>query len=233
MFHHKKIVAIIPARGGSKGIKNKNIVDVHGKPLIQYTIDVAKASRYVDRIIVSTDSEQIAHVSESLGATILSLRPAHLATDEARTIDALLYVVDELREMGEHYDYVVLLQPTQPLRLAKHIDEAIEKIISSDSDSLASVNLVREHPILMRTIEGDTLHNVLNMNSTVRRQDFPDYYRINGSIYINKIDENFNTDTSLNDNKLPYIMDSQFDLDIDTIEDLEYFRYIVSRQMNE
>ena len=232
MFHNKSFIAVIPARGGSKGIKDKNIVTVHGKPLIQYTIDAARASKYLDRIVVSTDSEKIADISRKLGAEILSLRPAHLATDEARTIDVLLHVLSEVYEQGFKYDYIVLLQPTQPLRHAEHIDKAIERIVISDSESLVSVSKVKEHPILIRTIENGELKRLLNVSSTVRRQDFPPYYKVNGAIYINKINNNFNPQTSLNDNKLPFIMDDRYDLDIDTSEDLDYFEFILSKKFD-
>lgn len=230
MFNDKKFVAVIPARGGSKGIKNKNIVLVQGKPLIQYTIDEAQKSKYLDRVLVSTDSKKIAEVSRKLGAEVLGLRPAHLATDEARTIDVLLYELNRLQEEGSRYDYVVLLQPTQPLRKSWHIDAAIERIVTMNSGSLVSVSKVKEHPILMRTIEKNKLKRLLNMDSTVRRQDFPEYYKVNGAIYINKIDENLNSKTSLNDNELPYVMDKKFDLDIDTPEDLRRFECILKKR---
>lgn len=231
MYKGKTFLAIIPARGGSKGIPRKNITVVNEKPLIQYTIDEAKGSKYIDKIIVSTDDEEIAKVSEKCGAKVPFLRPKELATDEAKTIDALIHVIAELGKRGSEYDYLVVLQPTQPLRKCWHIDEAIEKIVEKEEDSLVSISKVKDHPILMRTIdENGTVKNLLSVNSTIRRQNFPDYYKVNGAIYINKIDGNLSRHTSLNDNKLAYIMGRDFDLDIDTPTDLEFFKYILSKE---
>ncbi|KGG79683.1 acylneuraminate cytidylyltransferase [Caloranaerobacter azorensis H53214] len=225
MYKNKTFLAVIPARSGSKGIPNKNIVNINGKPLIQYTIDEALKSKYLDKIIVSTDSEKIANIARKCGANVPFLRPAELASDTAKTIDVLIHVIDELKKIGDKYDYVVLLQPTQPLRQAFHIDEAIEKIVNNNESSLVSVSKVKEHPILIRTIKEDgTLENLLKVNSTVRRQDFPDYYKVNGAIYINKINETFNNNLSLNDNKIPYIMEEEYDIDIDVPLDLEIFK---------
>ncbi|WP_044736780.1 cytidylyltransferase domain-containing protein [Geobacillus kaustophilus] len=225
MYKGKTFLAIIPARGGSKGIPRKNITIINGKPLIQYTIDEAKNSKYLDRIIVSTDDKEIAEVAEKCGAEVPFLRPKELATDNAKTIDALIHAVKELEKRGSKYDYVVLLQPTQPLRRSWHIDEAIQKIVETNEESLVSVSEVKEHPILMRTIgEDGKVKNLMGISSTVRRQDFPTFYKVNGAIYINKINENFTKNTSLNDNKLAYLMDKKYDLDIDEPIDLEFFK---------
>jgi CMP-N,N'-diacetyllegionaminic acid synthase len=225
MYKGKTFLGIIPARGGSKGIPRKNITIINGKPLIQYTIDEAKNSKYLDRIIVSTDDKEIAEVAEKCGAEVPFLRPKELATDNAKTIDALIHAVKELEKRGSKYDYVVLLQPTQPLRRSWHIDEAIQKIVETNEESLVSVSEVKEHPILMRTIgEDGKVKNLMGISSTVRRQDFPTFYKVNGAIYINKINENFTKNTSLNDNKLAYLMDKKYDLDIDEPIDLEFFK---------
>lgn len=234
MYKDKSFLVVIPARGGSKGIPRKNIIDVAGKPLIKYSIDVALESKYVDRVVVTTENEEIAKVAAESGADVPFLRPAELATDTAKTIDALVHAVEALKEQGNTYDYVVLLQVTQPLREPFHIDEAIEKIVGENADSLVSISPVEEHPILMRQInDKGELSNLLPVNSTVRRQDFPNYYKVNGSIYINKIDENLNGDLSLNDNKIPYIMETKYDVDIDEPFDLEVFKLRLGRKPNE
>lgn len=218
---NKKILTIIPARSGSKGIKNKNIVNLNRKPLIYYTINEALKSKYITRIIVSTDDEEIANIAKELGAEVPFLRPSFLAEDTSKTIDTIIYSIEKLKEIGQEYDYVVLLQPTQPLRRSWHIDEAIELIINKKETSLVSVSKVKEHPILIRKIdENGYVKNLLNESSTKRRQDFEDFYKVNGAIYINKIDENLTKDTSLNDNKLAYIMDEKYDIDIDEHNDL-------------
>lgn len=216
MYKNKTFIAVIPARGGSKGIPRKNIIDVAGKPLIAYTIETALASRYLDRVIVSTDDVEIAEVSKQYGAEVPFLRPAHLATDEAKTIDTIM---DTLERINGTYDYVVLLQPTQPLRTTQQIDDAIQQVVEKDQSSLVSVEEVTEHPILYRTMtkEGELLP-LLHQNSTVRRQDFEPYYKVNGLIYINKISD-LTSDTSLNDNVYAFLTHPV--IDIDTREDLK------------
>lgn len=220
MYKDKKILAIIPARGGSKGIKNKNIVDLCDRPLISYSIATALESKYIDKVVISTDSEEIAEVARRYDAEVPFLRPKELASDTAKTIDAVMHCIESLEEIGQNYDYLVLLQPTQPLRQTYHIDEAIELLINKGEDSLISVRKVIDHPILIRTIdkEGRAV-NLLHQSSTQRRQDFKEYYKVNGSIYINKIDQ-LNYETSLNDNKLCYIMEDKYDIDIDEHFDL-------------
>ncbi|MBY0145908.1 cytidylyltransferase domain-containing protein [Neobacillus niacini] len=230
MYNQKSFLAVIPARGGSKGIPGKNIIEVYNKPLIQYTIDAALDSKYLDRIIVSTDSQSIAEVSLKCGAEIPFMRPETLSTDTSKTIDVLIHAIEELKKEGNEYNYLVLLQPTQPLRTGHNIDEAIEMIINNNEESLVSISEVSEHPLLMRELNEDgKLQNLLNMESTVRRQDFPKYYKVNGSIYINEININFNLNTSLNDNKLGYLMNKENDIDIDDFFDLELFKLKIDK----
>lgn len=230
MYKNQRILAIIPARGGSKSIPDKNIIDLCGKPLIAYSILAAQKSEYIDDIVVSTDSEKIRCVALKYGASVPFLRPAHLASDTAKTIDCMIYTIQELNKQGQLYDCVVLLQPTQPLRKNGVIDEAISTLINSTEDSLVSVTTTSEHPILMRTITKEgTLRSLLPMSSTVRRQDFPTIYKVNGSIYINRINDNFNSSTSLNDNLLPFFMEEQYSVDIDSYEDLKKAKIFISQ----
>lgn len=222
MYNNNKILAYIPARGGSKGIPGKNIINLCGKPLIAYSIETALSCPYIDYVHVSTDSEEIAQVARNYGATVEFLRPEQYATDTSKTIEAMCYDIQELDRRGFSFDSVVLLQPTQPIRTTDMLTNAIETLYLSTSDSLVSVCPVQEHPILMRTLSDDgKLQPLLKMSSTVRRQDFPMVYKVNGSIYINRINDNFNENTSLNDNVLPFIMEQKYSIDIDTYEDLE------------
>ncbi|WP_053218581.1 acylneuraminate cytidylyltransferase family protein [Virgibacillus senegalensis] len=221
MLNGKTFLAVIPARGGSKGIPRKNLTFVNRKPLIQYTIEEALTSEAIDDVIVSTDDQDIADVSIKLGASVPFLRPPELAGDHSKTIDAVMHVINEQRNRYKEYSYVVILQPTQPLRKSWHIDEAALKIIENGQNGLVSISKVVEHPVLMRTISSEgRLKNVLNINSTLRRQDFPDVYKVNGAIYINKI-SSLSNQTSLNDNEIGYIMDEKYDLDIDKQSDIE------------
>ena len=116
MYKNKRIIAIIPARAGSKGIKKKNIRQLCGKPLIAYSIEVAKQCEYIDTVFVSTDSPEIQMIAEQYGAEVPFLRTKDLASDESKIIDALLYSLHELERLGKKYDYIILLQPTQPIR---------------------------------------------------------------------------------------------------------------------
>ena len=223
-----KVLAIIPARAGSKGIKEKNIIDLNGKPLIAHSIEAGLKSKYINKVVVSTDGEKIAKIAKDYGAEVPFLRPKHLATDTAKTIDCVIHCIEELKKNGEEYDYVVLLQPTQPLRQPWHIDEAFELIIKRNEDSLVSISKVKDHPVLMRTIDKNGYAiNLLEGSSTKRRQEFPDFYKVNGAIYINKINENFNYDTSFNDNKLVYMMDEQYGIDIDDMLDVEIAKLLI------
>nr|WP_317331743.1 acylneuraminate cytidylyltransferase family protein [uncultured Romboutsia sp.] len=224
-----KVLAIIPARSGSKGIIDKNIINLNGKPLIAYSIDASLGSKYIDKVVVTTDCEEIANVAREYGAEVPFLRPHDLASDTAKTIDVVIHCIEEMKKLGEEYDYMVLLQPTQPLRQSWHIDEAIELILEKSEEALVSISKVKDHPILMRTIDknGHAV-NLLEGSSTKRRQDFQDFYKVNGAIYINKINENLHNETSLNDNKLVYIMDKKYDVDIDEMLDLQIAEILIS-----
>ena len=224
MINEKSVLAIIPARGGSKGIKGKNILSIEGKPLIAYTIEAARASEYIDTVIVSTDNQEIADISKAYGAEVPFLRPAELASDYAKTIDAVLHAVYTLKEMGKEYDYLVLLQPTQPLRSAEDIDHAII-LCDKEMRGVVSISRVKDHPVLMRYMNAQgEMCKLLELNSTVRRQDMPDYYRVNGCVYVNPMSE-VTGELSFNDNPIPYIMPVERSVDIDGYEDIALVEY--------
>lgn len=230
MYKEKKILALIPARGGSKGIKDKNIIDLCGKPLIAYTIEAAKKSAYIDMVIVSTDSKKIASVSKEYGARVPFMRPDRLATDNATTLDVVIHAIDFVKQGKDDYNTLILLQPTSPLRTNKEIDEAIEKHFLYDELGLVSVSEVDDNPILIRTInDAENLVPLLDTNSTCRRQDMPKYYRVNGCIYLNKIDE-INGETSFNDNRLAYVIPKEHAVDIDGMIDLNVARYYLENR---
>lgn len=229
MINGKKILALIPARGGSKGIKNKNIIDLCGKPLISYTIAAAKESRYIDSVIVSTDSEKIAEVAISCGADVPFLRPAALALDTSTTIETVCHVIQTLAEYGDRYDVLILLQPTSPLRTQEDIDGALEKF-ERERLPIASVSKAKDSPILLRKLTGESqMVSMLGLPSTVRRQDMPPVYRVNGSIYINEI-ISLSANTGFNDNVCPYVMEESHSVDIDDYLDLEIAKYYIERR---
>ena len=226
MFQGKKILALIPARGGSKGIKDKNIKNLCGKPLIAYSIECGLKSQYVDSVVVTTDSEKIAAVSREHGARVPFMRPAELASDTAKTLDAVLHAIRALKEMGEEYDALLLLQPTQPLRTSHDVDGAIRAYFTQGCEDVVSVCEVSDHPILIRNVEDNRLKPLLNCSSTCRRQDMPTYYRVNGCVYINAVDR-LNENTSFNDNPIPFIMDKKHSVDIDTELDFQIAQLLV------
>ncbi len=220
MINNNKILALIPARGGSKGIKNKNIINLVDKPLIAYTIEKALCSKYIDSVVVSTDSNKIKNVSLKYGARVPFMRPKIFATDTAKTIDSVVHAIDTLKSLGENYDFLILLQPTVPLRNTQDIDGALEFFESNKYKSVASVCEVNNYPELIRTMnESNVLFNILNERSDKRRQQMKNYFYVNGAIYINRICE-INKDTILNDNMLGYFMPLERSVDIDTRNDL-------------
>lgn len=233
MYKKSRIVAIIPARAGSKGIKNKNIINLCGKPLIAYTITAANESNYIDEVIVSTDGLNIAEVSKEYGASVPFIRPKELAADTSKTIDAVMHALLYLEDNNNNFDVLVLLQPTQPLRTSEEIDLAIEKYFEYGERALASISEVDDNPLLIREISTDgVMKPLLNENSTCRRQDMPKYYRINGAIYINKISE-INKDTSFNDNPVPFIMSREHSVDIDEEKDLQLAEIYIKKNQIE
>lgn len=222
MYKEKKFLCVIPARKGSKRIKWKNIVPLAGKPLLEYTIECAKKSIYVDRVIVSTDSYFIKKLAQQNGVDVPFLRPRNLATDEAKTIDVLLHTIEYCENIeNQKYDYIVLLQNTSPLRKTWQVDEAIEKIVNNDFESLVSISALKVRPELMRKFYDDK--NIIPIFNEKETENL--LYRVNGAIYINKINKNLNKNTILANNNLAYIMDKKTSVDIDTIEDIEIAEY--------
>lgn len=217
-MRREQVLGLIPARGGSKGIPGKNTKYLAGKPLIAYTIEAAKECSCIDDVLVSTDSVDIAEVAREYGAWVPFLRPDELASDTAKTIDAVMYTVNRLTKEGREYDYVILLQPTSPLRKADDIEEAF-LLARKTGEDVVSVSEVTDSPILIRTCERDgRLNPLLSGSSTVRRQDMPKYYRVNGSIYVNHVSK-LSSGTSLNDNRIGYVMPKERSVDIDEMVD--------------
>lgn len=223
MYKGKRFLAIIPARGGSKGIKNKNIVNLKGKPLISYTIEEAKKSGIFDKIIVSTDSPEIAEISKKYGAEVPFLRPENLSTDTASTIDVILHALNYFIDNDEYYDYFVLLQPTSPLRKAEDILNSVDLLFEKDADSVVSVCEVEHSPLFSNTLPQDlSLSNFIRKDlRDKRRQDLPKYYRINGAIYISRVETFLKTKDFYEGKSYAYIMPIERSIDIDSIVDLK------------
>ena len=219
-YDRYKHLAIIPARGGSKGIEGKNIKSLMEKPLISYTIEAAKASTYIDKIIVSTDCEKIASVSKEYGAHVIK-RPGNISTDTSKVVDAVLHVLSHVST-----ENVILLQPTSPLRKTFHIDEAINLYVKTNT-SVLSVHETKS-PLFIRDKKNKP---IMNKGSDVHRQDTEPYYMVNGAIYINKASY-INKNTRFNHNETAYIMDKVFSIDIDEPVDFYIANLLLNLEVN-
>ncbi len=227
MYDNCSLLALIPARGGSKGLPNKNILDCAGKPLIEWTISAALGARAIDDVLVSTDAENIAAASRRAGASVPFLRPAELAKDNSAMLDVIKHAWEtHVDASGRRFDYIVLLQPTSPLRTSAHIDEAVEcyfKNRCSEDDTLASVYPVgQKHGWLMQ-VSDDREYIRFCMDarsSNPQRQNLKPYYLPNGAIFVVR-GGNFK-DGLYRDNTLPYIMEAADSVDIDTSDDFDF-----------
>jgi N-acylneuraminate cytidylyltransferase/CMP-N,N'-diacetyllegionaminic acid synthase len=232
MHEGRKIIALIPARGGSKGIPQKNIRDFCGKPLIAWTIEAAKASRYVDLIIVSTDDEKIASVSKEYGAKVPFIRPADLATDTAAGMDAILHSLNFLKEKGNSdNDILVLLQPTSPLRKAKDIDDAVEYCFSRNADAVVSVCKEEHGPRLMGKLQPDMCMKdfITVEDARKNRQDHDKYYRINGAVYIASFGYLKKNKSFFGSGSYAFLMPNERSIDIDSWFDFNVAEFLKER----
>lgn len=234
MYNGKKILAIIPARGGSKGLPGKNIKKLLGKPLIVYAIEAIKSSKYPVDIVISTDSEEIADVGrEHFVETIF--RPDYLATDTSLVKDAILYTIDYLENKGRLYDTMILIEPTSPLREAKDIDDSLDLFFKDeDADCLATYSML-EHPITrLWKIESNLPSIYLKKaNPFKRRQDQEYVYYINGLVYVLKINtlKMNNSDSLFMGKQLALITDKKV-VDIDNEFDFYIAEQILKYKNN-
>lgn len=213
MYKNRTFLAIIPARGGSKRLPRKNVLDLKGKPLIAYSIEAGLNSKYIDKVIVSSDNKEILDISQNYGALTIK-RPDELANDTATTFDTIKHTIENTDE----YDYIVLLQPTSPLRDENHIDEAIELLDEKKANAIVSVCEMEHSPLWSNTLDsslsmqGFLRDEVLNKRS----QDLEKYYRLNGAIYICKTEKLLQERTFLLKNSIfAYIMSRECSVDID------------------
>lgn len=225
MYKGKLVVSIIPARGGSKGIPRKNLKSLLGKPLIAHTIQQSLASSYVDQTIVSTEDLEIEETSRKYGATILR-RATNLATDITPTESVLIDVIEQLHAKGIDPDYIVLLQPTSPIRRSFDIDCAIEMLIDGNADSLLSVY---ENRSFLWTRDNKPLN--YNYADRPRRQDKKWEFVENGSIYITKRDVFVKFKNRLGGNILTYPMPEWASKEIDEPSDFELIEYLMRQKI--
>jgi len=209
-------IAIIPARSGSKGLKDKNIKELCGKPLMAYSIEAALDSQLFDCVHVSTDSELYADIAKKYGADVPFLRDEEWATDTATTWDALRFVMERYKDIGREFDTVTLLQPTSPLRDKEDICKAFKVFEEKEADSVISVCEVEHSPMICNTlnVEG-SMCGFIDENKVGRRQDLSTYYRLNGAIYIQKTELLMNKMDLYGEKSYAYVMDKKRSADID------------------
>lgn len=213
-----EIVAVIPARGGSKGVLRKNVSLVGGKPLIAWSIEVAKSCRSVDRVIVNTDDEEIAEVSRSYGAEVPFMRPSELAQDTSPVFDALNYGLDFFASQGYSSTHTMQLNPTSPLRTTQHLDQAVDLLVSSQADSVVTVTEAHTHPYWCKKItDKGQLKDFLEEGPDKYkiRQELPKVFALNGSIFLAK-NELIRNNSYYTENTVPLLMTADHSLDIDT-----------------
>jgi len=230
-----KILAIIPARGGSKGVPGKNIKLLNGKPLLQYTTEVALRSKYLDKVILSSDDDKIIAVAKEIGLDVPFVRPDNLANDNSPTLPVIQHALNFYKEQGEEFDAVCLLQVTSPFRTVEFLDTAIQKFIKKDTDSLISVQRVpheyNPHWVFEENKSGDLKIATGEKQIINRRQDLPIAYHRDGSIYLTKV-KTILSDYSLYGNSISYIESpKEFYVNIDTEKDWEKAEKI-ARQRN-
>ncbi len=209
----KRYLAVIPARGGSKRLPRKNVLPLQGKSLIAWTIESALQSKLIDAVCVSSDDDEILAIAEEYN-TLTIKRPDELASDTATTFDAVKHAINSI---SEQYEYIVLLQPTSPLRTAQHIDESIRLLQQKNADAIVSVCQVEHSPLWSNTLPDDgNMEGFLTNEALQRSQDLPKYYRLNGAIYICRTGKLLDERSFfLSGNMFAYIMDSESSVDID------------------
>jgi N-acylneuraminate cytidylyltransferase/CMP-N,N'-diacetyllegionaminic acid synthase len=228
MYNGDKILALITARGGSKGLPGKNIRPLCGKPLIAWTIEAAKESKYIDRVMVSTEDGEIAEISRKWGAEVIG-RPEELARDDTPSIPVVLHAIQQLREK-ENYtpDITVLLQPTSPLRTGGHIDTAIEKLEEHKTNVIVSVAEVRQYPHWMKkVIDGRLVPFIEGESVTASRQKLPQLYIPNGAIYAAKTEYLLERKTFYDEDTIAFIMGREESIDIDDEFDFKLAEYLM------
>ena len=230
MIKGKKLLAIIPARKNSKRIKNKNIINLNDKPLISYTIEESLKSKFIDRVVVSTDDKRISKICKKYGIVVDKLRPSNLSMDTSKTIDVVIYELKKLIKRDEIYEYVILLQPTSPFRTKKNIDNAIEMLLEKKAKSIISVCEI-DHPIewVNKLNKNLSMTNFINKNDLGKRsQDFDKNYKVNGAIYLAETNELIKQNTFFLKNKsYAYIMNEWESIDIDHKIDLDFVNFLI------
>jgi len=228
MIDGRTVLAVIAARGGSKGLPRKNILPLAGKPLIAWSIECASQSKYIDRCIISTDDQEIANVAKEWGGDVPFLRPAELARDDTPGILPVMHAVENIGG----YDLVVLLQPTSPLRTPSDIDGCLKTMTDANAPACVSVTPAEQSPFWMYMItEKGTLKPVLDgADRDVPRQRLPDVYVLNGAVYAAEIEWLKETRSFLTGETVAYVMPRERSVDIDTLDDFRMAEMMMTRR---
>lgn len=250
MIDNMRVLAVIPARGGSKRLPRKNILPLAGRPLLAYSIEAALGCGYVDYCLVSTDDEEIAEIARAQGAQVPFLRSHKAASDTSGPMEYVMECLERLRARGEDFDVFCLLQPTSPLRTARDLAGALRAFVENGRRGLVSVSRVSDPPTLMRVIacdaqaggsaevrrlqfgtltDGGAFSPLTPATSTVRSQDMVDVLRVNGAIYINMANE-LTSSTSLNDNPVGYVIAREHAVDVDDRTDFDLAGLLMERR---
>ncbi|MEX2231674.1 MAG: acylneuraminate cytidylyltransferase family protein [Cyclobacteriaceae bacterium] len=226
MYNNKTVFGLICARGGSKGIPRKNIKYLGGKPLIAWTIEAALASKYIDKLIISSEDIEILNIAKEYGCEAPFVRPLELGLDDTPAMDPIIHAVQQMKS----FDYVINLQPTSPLRTTEDIDKAIEICLDEDQKFLVSVCESDKHPIWMYFLEKKSLKPVINnTDPNIRRQDVEPCYSLNGAIYIGPCQNLLKTNSFLSPETLAYIMPKSRSVDLDDQLDFDFCSYLLSK----
>jgi CMP-N,N'-diacetyllegionaminic acid synthase len=211
-----KIIGIIPARSGSKGLKDKNIKLLNEKPLIAYTIEAAVKSGVFEKIIVSTDSPKYAEISKNYGAEVPFLRSESLSGDEVATNDVVIDLIKKLKKIGEEFECLMILQPTSPLRSSHDIKNAVKLLIEKEANAIVSLCETEHSPLYTGEVPKDLrIDGFIDKNTSYRRQELPKFYRLNGAIYLSKVDYFINFENLYEEKCYAYLMDKERSVDID------------------
>lgn len=234
MIGSARVLALVPARAGSKGLPGKNIRMLHGKPLLGWPIAAAKASRYVDKVVVSTDSAEYAQIARECGAEVPVLRPKHLAEDTAPSSAAIVHMLDVLEAGGESYDYIVLLEPTSPLTEGGDVDAALESLVEKGAiaDAVVGVSeLISSHPAFaVRKLPDGRLepYSELDFTRLPRRQDVAPVYALDGSLYISSVQSYRETLSFCHQRTLSHVMPHYKSFEVDSLIDFICIEAILS-----
>lgn len=236
MIDGHRVLALVPARAGSKGLPLKNIRPLQGKPLLAWPIEAARASRYVDRVVISTDSAEFAALAQAAGADAPFLRPAQFASDTAPSIAFIEHALDTLEASGDRYDYLVLLEPTSPLTEAEDIDAALESLLAQHvaAESIVGVTaLVSMHPAFAVRLDNKGLlrpYAATGFDQLPRRQDTEPLYSLDGSLYISTVSAIRRERSFCHEYTLPYVTPRWKSLEVDDLVDFICIEAILAQR---